>query len=266
MAYSPTRKITSVITKDQLIQSFKELGVEEGMTLEVHSSLSAFDYVVGGAQTIVDALLDTVGYEGTIAMAMQDSSNSDPAGWQNPPIVHELHQVIRENTPAFNRKESNASEMGAVVENLRRREGVSASFSPSCAYVAWGKYARLICGRQPLHFPLGEGSPTSHLYDLDGYALLLGVSYSNCTALHLAEYRSDRRGIIVNAGAVEMENQRVWKKYLDMDLDASVFEEIGMQMERFLDVRRMKINGASCILFNIREAVDFFTEYMRNSL
>ena len=266
MTFHPAKKINEVITKEDLTAALKQLGVEEGMTLEVHTSLSSFGFVVGGAQTVVDALLESVGYEGTVAMPMQNAQNTDPSAWVNPPIVHELQQVIRDHMPPYNRRESDTDHMGAVVENMRRREGVAISFSPSLAYVAWGKYAKLICGRQPLHFPLGESSPTAHLYDVDGYALLLGVPYRNCTALHLAEYRSGVRPIITNGGAVEMGGQRVWKKYLDIETDADVFDEAGELMEKFLDIHKMKIGNADCLLFSIKEAVDFLSQYLQNEI
>ena len=49
------------ITKDDFMCAFHSLGLEKGHTLMVHTSLSKFGYVCGGAQTIIEALLETVG-------------------------------------------------------------------------------------------------------------------------------------------------------------------------------------------------------------
>ena len=44
------------MNKDDLITAFRAIGLREGMTLEVHSSLSSFGQVEGGAQSVIDAL------------------------------------------------------------------------------------------------------------------------------------------------------------------------------------------------------------------
>ena len=63
----PSKKtITNLVTKAELIEALKSHGLAPGMIVEVHSSLSAFGFVVGGAQTVVDALIDVLGYSGTI--------------------------------------------------------------------------------------------------------------------------------------------------------------------------------------------------------
>ena len=45
------------MNKDELITAFRAIGLREGMTLEVHSSLSSFGLVEGGAQSVIDALM-----------------------------------------------------------------------------------------------------------------------------------------------------------------------------------------------------------------
>ena len=66
------------ITKDDFLCAFDALGLEKGSTLMVHSSLSKFGYVCGGAQTVIEALLETVGEEGTVMMPTQSWKNLDP--------------------------------------------------------------------------------------------------------------------------------------------------------------------------------------------
>ncbi len=257
-------EITSVIVKDDILQGLKDLGVKKGSVLEVHSSLSSFGYVVGGAQSVVDALLEVLDYDGTLVMPAQSSDNTDPSGWVNPPIRRDLYDVVRENTPAFNVRSSETRHMGAVVDNMRRREGVVTSSSASCAYCSWGKYARLICGRQPIHFPLGEDSPTSHLYDLNADCLLLGVDYDNATCMHLAEYRSAIREVVINAGAMEINGKRVWKKYLDRAIDSDIFVPIGKMMEDNGLVNVITIGNATCKLFKVKDGVDFARAYFES--
>ena len=258
------KTIHQVITKHDLVDQLKAYGITSGMILEVHSSLSSFGYVIGGAQTIVDALIDTVGYSGTILMPLQTWGNSEPTYWKNPPAACHLMKTIRENTPIFDKKGSDTRMMGAVVENFRRRDGIIVSNHPTSSFAAWGKYAKLLCNRHSLHFSLSEESPAARLTELKGYVLLMGCDYDRCTVMHLAEYRSDARPILVQGSAVEMEGKRIWKKVLDLDISSDDFIHVGERLERKNLVTRFKIGNAECKLFRadlaVEEAIHYFEE------
>ena len=57
-----------MVTKNELKETLIKLGVEKGVTLEVHSSLSSFGELEGGAKTVIDTLKEIVTYEGSIFM------------------------------------------------------------------------------------------------------------------------------------------------------------------------------------------------------
>ena len=59
------------ITKEDIQSAFHAVGLEKGCTVMVHTSLSKIGYVCGGAQTVIEALMETVGEEGTIMMPTQ---------------------------------------------------------------------------------------------------------------------------------------------------------------------------------------------------
>lgn len=44
----------------------------------VHTSLEKIGYVCGGAQAVIEALIETVGEEGTVMMPTQSWKNLDP--------------------------------------------------------------------------------------------------------------------------------------------------------------------------------------------
>ena len=257
------KKIEACLTKEDIIAHLRGMGIKQGMVLEIHSSLSSFGYVIGGARVVVDALMECVGEEGTICMPLQDRNNTEPSYWEHPPIAHELMREVRNNMPIFHPVESDVGKMGAIVENFRRRKGVEFSYHPNAAFVAWGLHAKFLCQKQSWHFPLAEHSPLARLYELDASILLIGVGYQNCTALHLAEYRSDEKDIILQ-GASYLENgNRVWKKFLDMDSDTSIFDHIGGIIEKYQLVQIEKIGGAPCRLFSFRQVVDVGERYFR---
>ncbi|PKM86619.1 MAG: AAC(3) family N-acetyltransferase [Firmicutes bacterium HGW-Firmicutes-10] len=251
-----SNEIRAVITRQQIIDQLRANGISEGMTLMVHSSLRAFGYVCGGAQTVVDALLEAVGYEGTIVVSMQSGDNSEPSYWQNPPVAIEFFDIIRKSHPSFHINHSDVSKMGAISKSIRHREGSVMTHHPAVAFCAMGKYARFICRHHELDFPLSKESPLGACYDLKAHVLLLGVGYDSCTALHLAESISSRRAVILQGGAVEGSGGRIWQKYLDYDYDADDFKNIGLVLEHKNLVTAFKIGNAHVKFFEMQTAVD----------
>ena len=60
-----------VTTKEMIIKELKALGLEKGDAFMVHTSLKSMGYVCGGAQAVIEALIDVVGSDGTIMMPTQ---------------------------------------------------------------------------------------------------------------------------------------------------------------------------------------------------
>lgn len=257
-----TTPIDKALSREDLVQIFQKTGVKAGMTLEVHSSLSACGYIIGGAETVVDALLEAVGYEGTLVMPLQASWNSDPSEWENPPADPKLWEKIRRNIPPFDPLNSETPYMGAVVNNFRRRQGVYFTRHPTCAFAAYGKYAKLICSRQNLHYSLGENSPLRQLYDLRAHVLLIGCGYQNCTAMHLGEYQSHCGTTRICSGALDRGYGREWASWLDLDLHPEIFPDVGKQLESAGKVHAGKIGKAPLRLFRMTDAVNQTRRYL----
>ncbi|NCB32556.1 MAG: AAC(3) family N-acetyltransferase [Erysipelotrichia bacterium] len=258
--------ITEAFTKEDLIYALKDLGVRPGQIIEVHSSLSSFGFIIGGARAVVDALMEISSDGGTLLMPNQIGENSEPSNWCNPPISPDLWQKVRDNTPAYNPERSDLRSMGAVAENFRHRNGVVFSNHPSVSYAAWGRYARLLCNRQSLHFPLSEESPAARLYELKGYVLMLGADLDTATCLHLAEYRSDCRPIVIEGASVNENGQRVWKKYLDLQIDSSTFGKIAPILEKNGIIRKTRLGGCEMSFFPANAAIDEATRYFEKTV
>lgn len=60
-----------VILKEEIVQKLREVGLEKGDAVMVHTSLKRMGYVCGGAQTVIEALMEVVGENGTIMMPTQ---------------------------------------------------------------------------------------------------------------------------------------------------------------------------------------------------
>lgn len=257
--------ITDPITKDMLVGGLRKLGVSSNQIIEVHSSLSSFEYVIGGARTVVDALLEVAGENGTILMPAQTMDNSEPSEWSDPAVPPELYKDMRDSIPPYDPSNSDVPWMGEVVNNFRHRDGVVISNHPSVSYAAWGRYAKLLCNHQSLHFPLADESPTARLYELKGNVLLLGVDFDVCTCMHLAEYRCDARPIQIQGASILSENGKEWKKYLDLDIDSSEFINVRKIMQRKNMIKSTTLGGCKIMYFSASGAIDEATSYLEKT-
>lgn len=60
-----------LVTPNDITTALKDIGVQKGQAVMVHTSLGSLGYVCGGAQSVIEALLESVGDEGTIMMPTQ---------------------------------------------------------------------------------------------------------------------------------------------------------------------------------------------------
>jgi len=248
-------------TIDSISRDLRQLGLAEGTTVIVHSSLSAIGWVCGESVAVVRALMDVVTAEGTIVMPAQ-SALCDPALWKNPPVPPEWFDIIRDTMPAYDTSTTPTSGMGAVAETFRKWPGVVRSAHPKLSLAAWGRNAGFVTAGQTLDFGLGESSPLARIYDLDGQVLMLGTGYDTCTSLHLAEYRSPGGRRYTEGAPIIKDGRRIWQTFEDLDLDSDLFPEIGAAFESRSKVNKGMVGSAESRLFRQREAVDFAVEWL----
>jgi len=256
------------ITIDMLKTDLSALGILPGMTLLVHSSLSALGWVVGGPVDVILALEDLLGPDGTLIMPTHTNHLSDPADWNNPPVPQNWWEIIRQAMPPYQPDLTPTRGMGAIVEAFRGQHSVRRSDHPHFSFAAWGKHAADITQPQPLDFGLGDDSVLARIYRLDGRVLLLGVGHDSNTSLHLAEYRADFPGKrTVQMGVPLLQNgRRQWGVYQDIDLDETDFVTIGAQFARDTGlVIEGRVGQAVACLMPQRPLVDYAVRWMADN-
>ena len=253
-------------TANTLREDLRALGVEPGMTLTVHSSLSAIGWVVGGAPTVVGALIDALGPRGVLVMPSATPHCGDPQQWSSPKIAEDRLETVRENLPCFDTR-TTPTTMGIIAETFRNWPETTRSDHPLESVCARGVSAVEITREHALAFSEGRGTPWEKLYELNSWILLLGVGFNRCTALHFAESLVARRRTKFSRFPLEKEGRRQWVEVPDMADDNDVhFPIIGENYLKSNQARQGRIGQAKSILFPIRDLVDFAVTYFEKTL
>ena len=167
-----------------LVADLRALGVRPGAIVMVHTRMSALGWVVGGSETVVRALLDAVGPEGTVCAY---------AGWEDHvfrdedwPAEH--RDAYRAEPPLFDVATSEAvREHGRIPERLRTWPGAARSDHPEASVVAVGARAGWLTADHPTDHAYGEKTPFARVVEADGQVLMLGAPLDTITLLHHAE-------------------------------------------------------------------------------
>lgn len=261
------------LTRTQLIEGVRALGVEQGRVVMVHTKLSSLGYVVGGADTVVAGLLERLGPAGTlVAMTGWEHDAYHLEDW--PPS---LQDAYRRDPPAFDPELSEAArEYGRLPERIRTWPGARHSSHPECRFSAIGRRAEWITADQPTNHPYGPGSPLAKLVEADGSVLMLGAPLDTITLLHHGEElaRVPNKKIVRYSCPVRTPAGIEWIEIEDIDtsLGALPYEQIVGERDAFEVIseealaagigRTGAIGESQSILFPARELVDFAVDWI----
>jgi len=151
------------VTKEDIEEGLRRLGLGRNDVVMVHSSLSSLGYVVGGADAVIDALLETAGPKGTVLVPTYSMNAFKYL--QEEERCYGLSEEYREpydpeRTPVWT---------GLIPETFRKRKNALRSLDPNNSIAAIGLKAR----------ELTEGNWGQKLQELGGYVLMLGVNITN---------------------------------------------------------------------------------------
>ena len=154
---------------DSFVADLFSLGVRSEGVLLVHSSLKSLGPVPGGAETIIQGLLQSLGKNGTLLM---------------PALTYE---TVRSPNFVFDLL-STPSCVGIIPEIFRLRTGTQRSLHPTHSVCAVGPLAdELLAPHARDSTPCGPNSPFHRLPDFGGQILMLGCGLRPNTSMHAIE-------------------------------------------------------------------------------
>ncbi|WP_432948724.1 aminoglycoside 3-N-acetyltransferase [Kribbella sp. CA-253562] len=203
----------SPVTRGQIARGVAGLGVEAGDVLMVHVRLSALGWVVGGIDTVVRALGDAVGTDGTlVAFCGWDDSPYHVAFWPR------RWQTAYGELPGFDPAVASARrDFGRFPERLRTWPGAVRSGHPEVSFAALGRRAGELTADAA--DPWGRDGTLGRLTDAGGKVLLLGAPLRTLTLCHHAEAIAAVEGKRYHSYRmpVRTADGDVWRDYTTLD-------------------------------------------------
>src|SRR5215213_5950722 len=184
VAGAPVTLWGMLVTRSGLACDLEKLGLRPGGVVMVHCRLSALGHVVGGAETVVRALLDALGPEGTLVAY---------TGWEDAPpddldaLDEEARRAYLDEHPAYDPCVAlSRRDHGRVPEALRTWPGALHSGHPEAGVAAVGPLAREITASHPYDDAYGAGTPYATLVERGGQVAMLGAPLDTVTLVHHA--------------------------------------------------------------------------------
>ncbi|MDD4266201.1 MAG: AAC(3) family N-acetyltransferase [Aminobacterium colombiense] len=130
------------VKKEQIIEDLRSLGLARGDLINVKMSLKSIGYVPGGAKTVLEAILEVIGPEGTIV------TDSFVRVFRLPIIRNKKNKVTDEHTSSY---------AGALANAILEHPNVIRSTHPVQKFAAIGKLAKEL---------MLNHTPESYAYDV----------------------------------------------------------------------------------------------------
>lgn len=259
------------VTRSQLVADLRRLGVRTGAIAMVHASLSSLGWVVGGSQTVVEALLACLGPGGTLCAQ---------TSWEDIPFGHATWPEVwragyEAELPPFDPALSAAAPYeGRLAERIRTWPGAHRSANPGTGIAAIGAHAAELTDGHRLDDGFGAGTPYARLVEAGGQVVLLGAPLRTVSVLHHAEAiaRARKRWTtyrlpLADRGWVAIREIDVWRgAYPYEDVLPAGAAPLGVITAAALCAgvgRRGAVGEATAHLFGAAELTDFAVTWLQ---
>ena len=197
-------------TQSQLVEQLRELGMQQGDAVLAHAALRRVGPVLGGPDTLIDAVRAVIGPAGTL-LAYCD--------WQADDDILERTD-LRDEIPPFDPQRSRSiRDNGAFPELLRTTPGALRSGNPGASCAALGGKAEWFTADHALDYGYGPQSPFGKLVEAGGKTMLIGAPLDTMTLLHHAEHVADfpNKRLRRYEAPILMDGKTVWRHFEEFD-------------------------------------------------
>lgn len=188
-----------MLNEKELKEGFKNLGIQSGDILMIHSSYNSFGGVIGGAKTVINVLLKLLGETGTLIM---------------PTYTPFFCQQFNKIGIGFYDVENSPSQMGILTEVVRKNPNSKRTLNPIYSVSVMGMMKEYF-GSELTNNVLGTESTFAKLHQVDAKIMNIGLSHNNSwTFLHYIEemqnvdYRSHKMfsGFVITEHGCHFDN------------------------------------------------------------
>ncbi|GAB4003021.1 hypothetical protein GCM10029992_43070 [Glycomyces albus] len=126
------------MTRSSLTADLRGLGLAEGEAVMIHAAFGRVGPVLGGPDTLVDAVLDVIGMDGTL-LSYQDWELSVDV-WDS---EGRIRDEFRDHVPPFDPKTARpARDHGIIAATVGTRQGCAAAATPARRWRHWAPAPR----------------------------------------------------------------------------------------------------------------------------
>ena len=243
------------IGKPAILAALKGVGVRTGDTLLVHSSLSACGRIVGGARTIIEALIEAVGPDGNFFV---------PTFQRSECYLNGINKRWDHRPSDWRDRASEAVRwVGTLpLEFMRLYPDAPRGVHISHSWAGWGKRAAEVLSRQAEDEPpFSDNSCPLLVKDLGGKILHFGSPLGHTSFVHCLETHFNLPGLGPSYYDVRLADGTItWKfvpkglpgprEFYSKDEQARLFREA---VARGLEIRRERLGVGELKLMDCRQ-------------
>ncbi len=200
-------------TKEEMEKIFLELGLKAGMIVCLQVNPSQVDSVIGGMQTIIEAMMQVIGKKGCLMVPCFSDETLDPSCTKK--ASYSNWSMIRENMIGY---KAQLSESDAFAMQFLRNEEVQRSKHPTCSFAYWGSYrsAWLDCVQD---FPISFDKQCAPLSSVQARNVLIGYPTSESVLLPAIAKEKKIGTIFVQRAKIRRAKTSIFKLFLQIRLN-----------------------------------------------
>jgi aminoglycoside 3-N-acetyltransferase len=259
------KKTDKPVTKKDILDGLKALGLHSTSKVEVHASLTSFGFVVNKVYDVIDALMEVID-KGVILMPAHTSEMTNPRDWENPPVPKDWHEIIENNRKPFDLDVFVPERIGEIPKVFFNYPGVQRTIHPEVSLSVYNQTD----DPHWLDHSLDDRDLIHPLYKLtqeEGKILMMGTDFMTCTSIHLSEFMCEGATLETQDYQIVFDGEIIKKtvttKYFDDD-DKNFIEISKRYIEKYQntsDYKQVQVGLATLTLIDAKKLFDIAKAY-----